>query len=88
MIACALEKEMSRRELRQRGLLPRQLALRTMRMQREGEDVKGMAKEDLAAVLAMELSVAGFLENIDWEKVLELILEYAPVIIQLVITLL
>lgn len=84
----ALEKELSRRELRRRGLLPRQLALRAVRMQREGEDVKEMESEDLAAALAIELSAAGFLDNIDWEKVIELILEYAPIIIQLIISLL
>lgn len=88
MIACALEKEMSRRELRQRGLLPRQLAIRAMRMQREGEDVKSMSNEDWSAAVAAEMQAEGLLDNIDWEKVIELFLKYAPIIIQLVITLL
>lgn len=88
MRRAALEREMSRRELRRRGLLPRQLALHAIAMQHEGEDVKAMGNEELAAALAIELQAGGFLDDIDWEKVIELILEYAPVIIQLVITLL
>lgn len=76
---------MSRKERRQNGLLAWQLTIRTVKLWREGLDVRNMSKEELAAALAADMREEGLATGIDIERLFHLILEYLPQILELVI---
>lgn len=83
---------MSRRERRKKGLLLWQLVGRVARLQKDGADIEKMSNEELATAILADMVEDGLVSAVDWEKLKEILIEileqYGPLIIQLIISLL